>query len=211
MYFQIPYNTPPHAHTHEHEGAHNLTSAGRGARRRAAARAGGGARSTAARKVLGWPKICELAHAFLWECSCKRLKLAQLLGQLGVVFTCCRCRRPRRVCNHRRHDARPDVAIAEPPPHPFVDLDARVAGCVEQIMEDTACPNATTKAAAQILERTTEIDQTTFAGPASPTRVHTLFKQSDVRYHARPPRCSTQGGPRVVAGLHSPALPSRRY
>jgi hypothetical protein len=41
----------------------------------------------AARKVLGWPKICKLAHAFRWECSYKRLKLAQLLGQLGVFLT----------------------------------------------------------------------------------------------------------------------------
>ena len=40
-----------------------------------------------ARNVLGWPKICKLAHAFLWEYSYKRLKLAQLLGQLGVLLT----------------------------------------------------------------------------------------------------------------------------
>jgi hypothetical protein len=38
-------------------------------------------------KVLGWPKICRLAHAFLWENCCKRLELAQLLGQLGVSLT----------------------------------------------------------------------------------------------------------------------------
>ena len=36
-----------------------------------------------ARKVLGLPKSCELAHAFLWEHSQRRLELAQLLGQLG--------------------------------------------------------------------------------------------------------------------------------
>jgi hypothetical protein len=36
--------------------------------------------------VLGWPKICKLAHAFLWGYNYKRLKLAQLLGQLGVVL-----------------------------------------------------------------------------------------------------------------------------
>jgi hypothetical protein len=42
----------------------------------------------AERKVLGWPKICMLAHAFLWEYSYRRLKLAQLLGQLGIVLTC---------------------------------------------------------------------------------------------------------------------------
>ena len=37
--------------------------------------------------MLGWPKKCKLAHAFLWEHSDKMLKLAQLLGQLGVVLT----------------------------------------------------------------------------------------------------------------------------
>ena len=36
--------------------------------------------------MLGWPKRCKLAHAFLWEYSCKRLKWAQLLGQLGVFL-----------------------------------------------------------------------------------------------------------------------------
>jgi hypothetical protein len=40
-----------------------------------------------ARKVLGWPTICKLAHAFLWEHSYQRLKLAQLLGQLGAPLT----------------------------------------------------------------------------------------------------------------------------
>ena len=39
-------------------------------------------------KVLGWPRRCGLAHAFLWEHSCKKLKLAQLLGQRGVFLTC---------------------------------------------------------------------------------------------------------------------------
>jgi hypothetical protein len=32
----------------------------------------------------GW----KLARAFLWEYSCRRLKLAQLLGQLGIFLTC---------------------------------------------------------------------------------------------------------------------------
>jgi hypothetical protein len=32
--------------------------------------------------LLGLPKQCKLAHAFLWEYSYKRLQLAQLLGQL---------------------------------------------------------------------------------------------------------------------------------
>ena len=35
-----------------------------------------------AKKVLGRPKRCQLAHAFLWEHCYKRLELAQLLGQL---------------------------------------------------------------------------------------------------------------------------------
>ena len=39
------------------------------------------------RKVLGWPKICKFAHAFLWEYIDKRLKLAQLLSQVGVFLT----------------------------------------------------------------------------------------------------------------------------
>jgi hypothetical protein len=39
-----------------------------------------------ARKVLGWPKRCKLAHAFLWEHSYKRLKLGQLLGQLCIFL-----------------------------------------------------------------------------------------------------------------------------
>ena len=41
----------------------------------------------AARKVLGWPKRCKLAHAFLWECSGNRLELARLLGRHGVFLT----------------------------------------------------------------------------------------------------------------------------
>jgi hypothetical protein len=41
--------------------------------------------------VLGWPKRCKLTHAFLWEYIDKRLKLAQLLGQLDGFLTCC-CR-----------------------------------------------------------------------------------------------------------------------
>jgi hypothetical protein len=38
-------------------------------------------------KVLGWPRRCGLAHAFLWEHSCKKLELAQLLGRHGVLLT----------------------------------------------------------------------------------------------------------------------------
>jgi hypothetical protein len=40
-----------------------------------------------ARKVSGRPKRCKLAHTFPWEYSYKRLKLAQLLGQLGFFLT----------------------------------------------------------------------------------------------------------------------------
>ena len=40
-----------------------------------------------AREVLGRPKLCTLAHAFLWKDSKIRLQLAQLLGQLGVCLT----------------------------------------------------------------------------------------------------------------------------
>ena len=41
-----------------------------------------------ASKVIGWPKICKLAHAFLWIYGQKRLKLAQHLGQLDIFLTC---------------------------------------------------------------------------------------------------------------------------
>jgi hypothetical protein len=38
--------------------------------------------------VLGRPKRCKLAHALLWEYGYEGLlKLAQLLGQLGVFCT----------------------------------------------------------------------------------------------------------------------------
>ena len=37
--------------------------------------------------MLAWAERCKLARAFLWEYSDKRLKLAQLLGHLGVVLT----------------------------------------------------------------------------------------------------------------------------
>ena len=37
--------------------------------------------------MLCWPKRFKLARAFRWEYSCKRLQLAQLLGQLGVFLT----------------------------------------------------------------------------------------------------------------------------
>jgi hypothetical protein len=40
-----------------------------------------------ARKVVGWPKRYKLAHAFMWEYSCKGLELAQVLGQLGGFHT----------------------------------------------------------------------------------------------------------------------------
>jgi hypothetical protein len=44
--------------------------------------------ASVARRVLSsWSKRCKLAHAFLWEYSYKRLKLAQLLSQLGVFLT----------------------------------------------------------------------------------------------------------------------------
>jgi hypothetical protein len=40
-----------------------------------------------ARKLLGWPKRCKLAHAFRWEYSNEGLKLGQLPGQRGVFLT----------------------------------------------------------------------------------------------------------------------------
>ena len=40
-----------------------------------------------ARKLLAWPRRCQLAHAFLWGCGEKRLKFAQRLGQFGIFLT----------------------------------------------------------------------------------------------------------------------------
>jgi hypothetical protein len=64
--------------------ARRLLPCGLGAvcgRRRAIGGGPGGVRVRLQRKkMLGWPKICKLARAFLWENSNKRLELAQLLG-----------------------------------------------------------------------------------------------------------------------------------
>ena len=38
-------------------------------------------------KGLGRPKLCKLAHEFLWEYSYEALKLAQLLSKVGVFLT----------------------------------------------------------------------------------------------------------------------------
>jgi hypothetical protein len=51
------------------------------------ARLGACGRPRQARKVLGWPNRCKSARTFLWEYSDDMLKLAQLLGQLGVFLT----------------------------------------------------------------------------------------------------------------------------
>ena len=90
-----------------------------------------------ARKALGWPKICKLAHAFLREHSHERLQLAQFLGQLGVFLTRwvgvfltrTRTNRARRTSKRRcaRASSRPSPAArtSPPPPHtpPFRPLD----------------------------------------------------------------------------------------
>ena len=55
-----------------------------------------------ARKMLGWPERCQLAHALLWEHSCKRLQLAQLLCQLGVFRTLTLTRRCDRTLGQGR-------------------------------------------------------------------------------------------------------------
>ena len=65
--------------------------------------------------VLGWPERCKLAHAFLWEYSYKRLKLAQLLVQLGVFLT------KAMVAGHvGRGGAQEDVAAMKPAPDAYL-------------------------------------------------------------------------------------------
>ena len=55
--------------------------------------------------VLGWPKRSKFAHAVRWEYCYERLKLAQLLGQLGVFLTWIRSGPPamaaRTAASHR--------------------------------------------------------------------------------------------------------------
>jgi hypothetical protein len=72
---------------------------------RTPARAAGGAQAS---KALGWPKRCQLAHAFLWEYSHQGLKLAQLLGQLGVFRTSARRTASR---SSRRSRSRPRARL----------------------------------------------------------------------------------------------------
>ena len=47
--------------------------------------------------MLGRPERSKLAHAFLWECSYQRLRLAQFLGQLGFFLTLRHGSSPRQV------------------------------------------------------------------------------------------------------------------
>jgi hypothetical protein len=54
-----------------------------------------------ARKMLGWSKTCRLAYALLWEYSYKRLKLAQLLGQLGVFLARSKTKQTNHCVLHR--------------------------------------------------------------------------------------------------------------
>ena len=65
-----------------------------------------------ARKALGRPKRCKLVHAFLWEYSDKRLKLAQLLGQLGVFPTFGRATQALRSANDRARLRAAQLALA---------------------------------------------------------------------------------------------------
>jgi hypothetical protein len=69
-------------------------------------RQGGRRGGAGGRTVLGWPKRCKLAHAFLWGYSDKRLKLAQLLGELGVFLTWYGARGARSPGSSPRHRRR---------------------------------------------------------------------------------------------------------
>jgi hypothetical protein len=39
-------------------------------------------------KVFGCPRRCKVAHPFMWGCSYKGVKVAQLLDQLRIFLTC---------------------------------------------------------------------------------------------------------------------------
>jgi hypothetical protein len=62
--------------------------------------------------VLGWPKRCKLAHAFLWEYSCNSLKLAQLLGGVLTWWMRAREQAERASTNVARSPAARAIATA---------------------------------------------------------------------------------------------------
>jgi hypothetical protein len=68
------------------------------------ARASCASRAYARKTVLGWCRRCKLARALKLEYAYKRLKLAQLLGQLGVFLTAGRhCHSPRPLAANGCH------------------------------------------------------------------------------------------------------------
>jgi hypothetical protein len=71
-----------------------------------------------ASKVLGWPTRCKLARVLRWGYSHKRLKLAQLLGQLGVFLTRPAARRWRSSRSSPPRSAGPTPAGAASPAAP---------------------------------------------------------------------------------------------
>ena len=79
-------------------------------------------------RVLGWPERCELACVFLWECSYKRLELAQLLGRLGVFLTCAAAALPSAARPARRASTSPGRARARPARAPAPRRAPRRAG-----------------------------------------------------------------------------------
>ena len=87
------------------------------------------ASSSLAGKVLGWPKRCKLPHAFLRQYRCKRLKLAQLLGQLSHLMPFC----PPAAGAAPQPLPRPPRAL--PPPRP-------PAGCAVCCLDTRSRPSA---------------------------------------------------------------------
>ena len=65
------------------------------------------------RKVSGWPRRCKLDYVFLWEYACKRLYLAQLVGQLGVCFNFRAAFRRRQHLLDLGQDPAPEVVAEE--------------------------------------------------------------------------------------------------
>jgi hypothetical protein len=115
-----------------YEQSHRLQSSSATVRAPVVPRGAHGAESvissqSSARMVSGWPQIRRLGRAFLWECSCERLKgVGQASGPtcscLAHVSRPCWPRRPAAAGSRRRPPrrrcARPPARPRRPPPTP---------------------------------------------------------------------------------------------
>jgi hypothetical protein len=101
-------------------------------------------------KAVRLAQRCKLAHAFLREYNYKRLKLAQLLGQLGVFLTWLRDGAPRARglgARARDGDQTPSLHLHPCTPRVLEDVDVRaLAHGSTGVLSLRACEGACTQA-----------------------------------------------------------------